>query len=120
MNLEKSFIIDVINLMPEDSSAFIQAPSLEAESIVKRMEKTEFEYYTSLKLSRENKDLLIQEIINNDIEDYIQSIEIKNNGQLLFEGFDGVEFGTISSHMNLPEEFSKYLTEEICTISNDW
>src|SRR5688500_15267886 len=100
MNLEKSFIIDVINLMPEDSIAFIQAPSLESEPIVKRMEKTVFEYDTSIRLSKENKDLLIEEIINSDIEHYIQSIEIRNNGRLLFEGFDGVEFGTFSSHMN--------------------
>lgn len=120
MKLEKSFIIDVINLMPEESIALMQAPSLEVASIVERMEKTEFEYYNSLSLSKENKELLIQEIINNDIQDHIHSIEIRNNGQLLFEGFDGVEFGTISKHINLPVDFSKYITEEICTISNEW
>lgn len=117
---EKSLFIDVLKLVPEGSTLFIQAPSSDNSWLNSKMENTEYNYYKSLILTPENLSSFIKEILDNDMQKDIQSIEIRNNGQLLFEGFDGLDFGTISKHINFPAEFSKHLIEKICTISNDW
>ncbi|WP_157593284.1 hypothetical protein [Rufibacter tibetensis] len=55
------------------------------------------------------------------VEEEFQSLEIRQKGNLLFEGFDGMEIGTASKEMNLPLSFvSKYVDSGICAISKEW
>ncbi|MEO6963928.1 MAG: hypothetical protein ABIY90_18310 [Puia sp.] len=121
MNEEQSFFISVLNLIPVGSFLFIQAPSLEVESILNVMKETENEYFKSIELTPENKRLLINEIKLGNFQNYIHLTEIRHNKQLLFQGFDGVEFGIISNRISLPKEFIlKYINDNFCSISKDW
>src|ERR1700710_2795647 len=98
MKEEAVFFIDTIGLMPENSVLFIQAPSLESEIILSLLNNTQFVYYKSIILNSENKKVLIEEVISDNVQREFQSIEIRDKEVLLFEAYDGVEFGIISKH----------------------
>ena len=51
---------------------------------------------------------------------YIQKLEIRENGVLLFEGFDGCEYGMISKWVIIPEWFKEKYVTETCIVSNEW
>lgn len=51
---------------------------------------------------------------------YIQNMQVKKDGILLFEGFDGVEFGTISKTILIPEWFKEKYIPDTCTVSMEW
>lgn len=42
---ENSFIIDVLNILPEKTECFIQAPSLENSAIKEMLQKSDFDYF---------------------------------------------------------------------------
>lgn len=50
----------------------------------------------------------------------MQKIEIRQNGVLLFEGFDGCVYGTISKNAIIPKWFKEKHFPENCTLSNEW
>jgi len=121
MNEQQLFFISVLNLMPEGSFLFVQAPSLEDAAILNRLKETAQKYFKSIELSVENKNILVNKITNGGFQNYIHFAEIRHGSQLLFQGFDGVEFGTISKQVSLPKDFVlKYINDNICTISKDW
>jgi len=121
MTVQQSFFIDVLSLMPVGAKIFIQAPSMDNESFLRIMKDSEYEYFKYLDLSSENKKILINEISSSETQKDIQRIEIKFNNHLLFEGFDGVEFGTISKVLDLPDNFIlKYFEGYICVVAKDW
>jgi hypothetical protein len=121
MEKEKLFFIDSLNLMPNDSICFIQAPNLESIEIKSVLKATEYPHYVSLQLNSSNLYLLCEKIINEDIQEDIQAIEIRHNGKLLFKGFDSVEYGTISKDVILPNEYiENYINEDFCNISENW
>lgn len=121
MTTEQSFFIEVLNIMPLDSVCYLQVPNLDSSTLLKKMEDTEYSYYKSIKINSVNKELIINSILNEDIQDDIQSVQIKFDNVLLFEGFDGVECGTISKKIDLPSDFvRKYINDDFCNISNDW
>jgi hypothetical protein len=48
-------------------------------------------------------------------------LEIRQDGNLLFEAFDGMEIGTVSEKFNLPDEFiTKYINPGMLTVSSEW
>jgi len=121
MTNQQSFFIAVLNLMPNGAKIFIQAPSMDTESFLLIMKDSEYDYFKTIDLTPENRKILLKEISKSEAQDEIQRIEIRFNNNLLFEGFDGVEFGTISNSINLPENFiSKYFEGHIITVSKDW
>jgi hypothetical protein len=121
MNETQSYIIDIINLVPDQSICFIQAPSLESAEFQNLMTPSSFPYYQQLILSPINKGLLINLIVNECIEDNFQSLEIRLDGELLFEGYDGMEYGLISKKVNLTNKFrDNYINRDMCAVSNDW
>ncbi|SDI26805.1 hypothetical protein SAMN04488062_1334 [Flavobacterium omnivorum] len=121
MTIEQSFFIEILNIMPLNSVCYLQAPNLESSTLLKKIEDTDYPYYKSIKINRVNKELIIDSILNEDIQDDIQSIQIRFDGVLLFEGFDGVECGTISKNIDLPSDFvEKYVNDDFCNISNNW
>ena len=121
MTQEQLFFISVINLMPDESVLLIQGPSLESDSVLQIMSKTEFAYYNSITLNSTNKIILIEEITCNNLQDFIQSMEIRKNNQLLFEGYDRMEYGEISNQIHLPKEFiEKYIDGKMCIVSTNW
>ncbi len=82
---------------------------------------SQFEYYQQVILSPSNKETLVDIIIDEQVEEYFQSIEIKLDGHLYFEGYDGMESGTISKDINLYEDFIRdYVDVGMCTVSSGW
>jgi len=115
-----SFIIDVINILPEKVECFIQAPSLENSLIKEMFKKSDFDYFELLKLDKKSKVKFIKQEAETSFSVYIQKIEIKENGTLLFEGFDGLDYGLISKKISLPEWFKEKYVPDICMVSNEW
>ncbi|WP_418264584.1 hypothetical protein [Flavobacterium faecale] len=119
--IEKDFFIDTLKIMPENSICYLQAPNLSSKLLLRVLQDSEYEYYLKIKLDNLNRKLLINCILSENIQEDLQSIEIKKDDELLFEGFDGVEYGTISNKLKLTEDYiKKYINDDFCNISNDW
>ncbi len=119
MNERQEYLIEVINLVPDESILFIQAPSIKNSSLIDLMTSSLFEYYTQIVLTQINKKEIIKIVINENIQEYFQSIEIQYHDKLLFVGYDGMEFGLCSEELNLSNSFiDEYITKnEMCRIS---
>lgn len=121
MTESQSYTIDILKILPNEASCFIQAPNLEDSEILTLMQDTQFEYYKVIKLTDANKKKLIEKVAAQNIIEDFQSLEIRYNNQLLFEGYDSMEYGTISKTVELPIWFiDKYLKREMFTVSKDW
>ena len=117
----QQLFIDILRLVPFEADLLIQSPHEEVLSVLEDIEHTKGEVFNTIKLSKENRQKLVYEVIYNDIEEYMQSIQIKIGDQLLFEGYDGMEYGTFSKEFHLPPEFlEKYTPKEMVSISNEW
>lgn len=118
--IENNFLGDVLNILPEKIECFIQAPSLDNAIIEKMLQNSDFDYYKLLRLDGESKEKVIRQQVETFFGVYIQKIEIKENGILLFEGFDGVEYGTISKKIFIPEWFKEQYIPDTCIVSSEW
>jgi len=119
--IEQEFFIDILKIMPENAVCYIQAPNLSSANLLSKLNKSNVEYFKVLVLDDFNKQLIINCVLLENIQDDIQSIEIRFKDQLLFEGFDGVECGTVSKKLKLSDDFiSKYINDDICNISTFW
>lgn len=120
-NGDDSLLISVFKILSEEIDCYIQAPSLEDETILNMMSETEYPYYKFIKIDNLNKKSFINHLNLHAVIQYFQNIELKNNNEMLFQGFDGVEFGIISKQIKIPEWFrNKYINTGDCTISNNW
>ena len=117
---ENSFIIDVLNILPEKTECFIQAPSLENSAIKEMLQKSDFDYFDLLILDENSKGIFIRQEFEASFSMYLQKIEIRENGILLFEGFDGCEYGIISKKVIITEWFKEKYVPEICMVANEW
>jgi hypothetical protein len=91
------------------------------QQFLELMQPTQFEYYKKIVLGEANKKKLLMEIKNHNIEEDFQSIEIRINNQILFEGYDCMEYGMVSKNFEIPLWFiNKYIKNDMCSISNDW
>ena len=121
MSNKKTLLVDVISILPDEVDCYIQAPSLEDVVILGLMSTTRYEYYKCIKLNSPNKEIFINRVMGYPIEEYFQSVEIRLNDKILFEGYDGVEFGIISNSIKLPEWFmDTYIKTGMCNSSNEW
>jgi hypothetical protein len=115
------YSIEVIKMVPNESICFIQAPSSESKELISLMKTSAFAYYKQLVLTPTNKKELIKIIAIENVEEYFQSIEIKYNDQLLFEGYDGMVYGTISKDLKLTDWFiENCIDKELCIVSSEW
>ncbi len=115
-----SFLVDILNILPEKIECFIQAPSLENTVIKGMLQDSDYDYYKLLQLDKTSRNKFIKQALETSFEMYIQNIEIKENGVLLFEGFDGVEYGTISKKILIPEWFKEKYIPDTCMVSSEW
>lgn len=118
--VENSFLIDILNILPKKVECFIQSPSLENAIIQEMFQSTDFDYYKVIYLDETNKDIFIRQELETSFSMYIQSIEIKEKGEVLFKGYDGVEYGTISKKIFIPEWFREKYIPDTCVVSFDW
>lgn len=115
------FFIDIIKIMPDNIDCYIQAPDLEDDVILKMMKASEYAYYNCIHLNKKNRSNFIERVKGENTVEYFQSIEIKKDSILLFEGYDGIESGKISKRIKIPEWFKeKYKENWDYTISKDW
>jgi hypothetical protein len=115
------FLVDVLTILPEELDLYIQAPSLEDDVIRKMMSETEFAYYKLIKVNNGNRNVIINRIKDHFVREYFQSIEIKVKGKLVFEGYDGAEFGIFSNCIIIPNWFKEqYFVKEFYSVSNEW
>jgi hypothetical protein len=121
MTETQSFLIDVLNLVPEGAVCFIQAPSCDNPKMLKLMQPSKFDYYTQVPLTSATKQQLINLVNNEHAEQQFHNIEIRLNDKLLFEAFDGMEVGSVSQDLQLPTAFiCKYIQTGMCTVSASW
>ncbi|MBF0762559.1 hypothetical protein IR148_16085 [Dysgonomonas mossii] len=121
MDNKDFFFIDVLKIMPDDIYCYIQSPDLEDNIVLGMMLPTEYDYYQCVHLDKNNKDRFIERLRNETVLEYFQSIEIKKDSILLFEGYDGIESGKISKNITIPTWFKKKYKEDWdYTISIDW
>lgn len=121
MNDNITFFIDTLNILPLNTECLIQAPSLDNIFFLSLMSETDYNYYKSIHLDNEHKMEIINILKKYPIIDYFQKIEIRDNKSLLFEGFDGLDFGIFSKNINIPDWFrNKYSQDEMYIISSDW
>jgi hypothetical protein len=121
MQHDSSLLISLFNILPDEVDLYIQAPSLEDETILNLMSQSSKDYYKIFKLNNLNKGDFINHIETHPVLQFFQNIEIKNGEVLLFQGFDGVEVGILSKNVKTPEWFNeKYIITGDCTLSKDW
>ena len=121
MTISGILLIDVLSILPEELELYIQAPSLEDHVIQSMMNKTEYEYYKVIRFNIENRSEIINRIEHHFVGEYFQNIQIKVEDGLLFEGYDGIEFGIISKSINIPLWFKEeYVLTGLCRVSDEW
>jgi hypothetical protein len=114
------FFKTIINIMPTNSECFIQSPHREFVDAIKMGEYEIANLYIQISLSEKNRQVLTQ-IANHDIQDYIQYFKIISAEGLLFEGFDGFEFGLVSRQLShLRPVLQKFIDLEYCAFASDW
>jgi len=117
----KNMLIDTVILLPEVIDCYLQAPSLDNIRISNLMQDSKFDYFKLFTLNSETKKILIDEIKSCRVDRYFSRIELRENDKLLFEGFDGCEYGNISNAIKLPSWFiEEYISNGTCRISGDW
>lgn len=120
MNQNNLFLEDLLELFHEDVDCFIQAPSLTNSIIYSLFNETVSGYSMVLSLNRKNKEIFLNQERESSFSIYIQRLEIKLNNRLLFEGYDGCEYGVISKSIDLPDWFKEKYVPERCMISSYW
>lgn len=117
---ENKLLIDVLKILPENIECFIQAPSLDIDVVNEMLQSTNYDYYKIIHLNNKNKNNFINQELETSFSTYIQKIEIKKNEGVLFEGYDGMEYGIISARIFVPQWFKKRYIPDICIVSSDW
>ncbi len=121
MTETQSFLIEIIFLVPENSTCFIQAPSCDNNNFLSLMTDSNFAYYKQVNLTSSNKKKLIELVENENIGNDFQNIEIRLEGKPLFKGYDGMEFGMVSQTLKLTKEFTdNFIATDVCTVSTIW
>jgi hypothetical protein len=121
MTETQTFFIETIELVPDGSVCFIQAPSIDDWEFQQTMQTSQVPYFQQVVLTLESKERLSELVKLKQLEEQFHSLEIRQEGNLLFEAFDGMEIGTFSKKFKLPNEFeSKYKSLGMLTVSSEW
>ena len=115
------FTIDILEIIPDNSICYIQAPSLDDVDFLKVMTESKYDWAQQIILSKENKLKLKKVLLENEIEEQFQNVTIEKESKKIFESFDGMEIGELSKSVIVPNWFfAKYIETEYCIISEDW
>ncbi len=114
------FFLDILSIALENSMAcYIQAPDLEETSLV--LSRTNDPALRRIEVGATNMDMIEKEVQFNNIQDFMTYIVIKNNTSIIFEGYDGLNFGIFSKYFCIPDWFrKKYEHLDIYGISSEW
>lgn len=122
MTTEQSFTIDTLDIVPDNSTCYIQCPSIDDDSKIRELfVPSEFNYNSKIILTKENKQKLKNIIRNEPVVDYFHNMTIKYNDITLMEAYDGNVIGIFSKTLNVPKSFlDKYSPTEHANVSDDW
>lgn len=116
------FFIDVIKILPNDIDCYICTYDIDDEITLNLMDDiSEGDFDKYIKLNETSKAIFIDRLKKATIVEYFYCIEIRKNLNLLFRGFDGIESGTFSKEVNIPNWFKeKYKEDWTYSISKEW
>ena len=118
-NKENEFFLDIIHLFSAGCDCYLQAPDLDKDLIQDLMDDCTIPYYVKIRLTFENTSKFMDLESHYHISQWIQSIEIRKDEKLLFEGYDSIEYGLFSKNMIIPDWFKNKHVEDY-GISSDW
>lgn len=122
MENNEMFFVDVLRIFPDELDCFIGTYDIDdsiALSLMNDINDSIFDKY--IHLNQQNKNLFIERLTKATIVEYFQVLEIKKDSFLLFRGYDGIESGSISNTIIIPDWFKqKYKENWTYTISKDW
>lgn len=118
-NNENDFFLDIIRLFSTDCDCYLQAPDLDKDLIHDLMDDCSIPYYVKIRLTMENTLKFMDLESHYHISQWIQSMEIRKDEKLLFEGYDSIEYGLFSKEITIPDWF-RCKHEEGFGISPDW
>jgi hypothetical protein len=115
MTEEQLILIDILKIVPDSSTCFINAPSIDEGSAILNLLTASSNYDWTLILSTDNKKNLSDIITVESIQDYFHKLDIKNDNSLLCESFDGMTTVILSEKLNIPDWFAnKYVRDGNC------
>ena len=119
MKNQNEFFLDIIHMFSAGCDCYLQAPDLDKNLIQELLDDCSIPYYVKIRLADENISKLMDLESHCHISQWIQSMEIRKDEKLLFEGYDSIEYGLFSKEITMPNWFrSKH--EEDFGISPDW
>ncbi len=114
------FFIDLLKIFPDDIICYMQAPCLENPVIQNLWKDSDYDHNKYLQFDQSVKNIIIRQEIETSFSEYINRMQIRIKGILVFEGFDGIEYGVISQMVNIPKWFADLYVPETCMISSKW
>jgi hypothetical protein len=116
MTEQPSLIIDILNIVPNNSICYINAPSINDDSaVLKILLPSDDNYDWHLTLTADNKHFFINIIIAESIQHEFHRLDIKYDNSLLCESYDGMCTVILSENLNIPKWFAdKYVQDGLC------
>ncbi len=117
------FFLDVIEILPSNIDCFISSSSdIEDKDfliLTDEISKGDFDKYININDS--NRKILNDILKKETIVEYFYCVEILKDSSLLFRGYDGIESGTFSKTVNIPNWFKeKYKEDWVYSVSTNW
>ena len=121
MREELEFIIDTIEIVPNNSICHVQAPNIKNADFHELCEKSKYNWAQQIVLNSQNKEKFKNLLLRSEIEGQFHNIIIEKDEEKIFEGFDGMEIGEVSKTLNLPNWYlDKYIKTKYCNIAKNW
>lgn len=121
MREELEFLIDTIEIVPNNSICHVQAPNIKNTDFHELCEKSKYNWAQQIVLNSENKEKFKNLLLRSEIEGQFHNIIIEEEEVKIFEGFDGMEIGEVSKTLNLPNWYlDKYIKTKYCNIAKNW
>jgi hypothetical protein len=111
----QSLAADIINLVPVNSTCFINAPSINDDSdILKLLQPSSTNHYDwQLTLTTDNKRKLIDVIISEGVEVDFHRLDIKTDNDFLFTAYDGFSGVKVTDKITVPDWFIKKYSDSL-------
>ena len=121
MREELEFMIDTIEIVPDNSICYIQAPSIDKANFLELFTESKYNWARQVVLNSENKEKVKNLLLRSEFEDQFHNVTIEKEEEKIFEGYDGMEIGEVSKKLSLPNWYvEKYIESKYCNIAKDW
>ena len=118
----QKFFISFIEIFPENSIMSLDTSDDELLKIIVKMKDSSIvnNYTAKFQLTKENKNIILRNAINNHLEERIHRLRVFLNSEQLFVAYDGCEVGIISRKVNITSKFvSEFIDTGVCGIVDE-